>query len=81
MSNPAPNKPVQPAAILAPAAEKVIDVVLDRDYWPKSVPSDWPEDEEYRIRAGETVALPVGEALRVVNAHIGTLADPSSVAR
>ena len=56
----------------APKPDAILVTIL-RDYWPKGPrPADLPEDAEYRVRAGETVTLPVEEAIDVAEAGIGT---------
>ncbi len=66
--NPATKPTDKPAA--APAA--TVLVVMERDYWPKGPrPADLPEDQEYRVRAGESAELDVDEAMDVVEAGIG----------
>ncbi|MBY0255893.1 MAG: hypothetical protein K2X54_31665 [Methylobacterium organophilum] len=66
--NPAP-KPSDKAAV-APAP--TVTVLMERDYWPKGPrPADLPEDQEYRVRAGESAELSVDEAMDVVEAGIG----------
>lgn len=68
-SNPSPAKP---AAKSETDAVPTVTVVMDRDYWPKGPrPADLPEDQEYRVRAGESAELAVDEAMDVVEAGIG----------
>lgn len=65
-----PTTPTAPAK----AAEKptTMGVTMVRDYWPKTRPDDLDAGTEYRVRAGETAALPIEEAMDVVEAGIGT---------
>lgn len=66
--NPNPNPATKPTD--KPAA--TVLVVMERDYWPKGPrPADLPEDQEYRVRAGESAELDVDEAMDVVEAGIG----------
>ena len=68
-SNPTSAKP---AAKPETDAVPTVTVVMDRDYWPKGPrPADLPEDQEYRVRAGESAELAVDEAMDVVEAGIG----------
>lgn len=41
---------------------RMVEMVADRDYWPRTRPKDWPNDQEYRVRAGETFRVPQSEA-------------------
>ena len=66
--NPVPKPADKPAAAPAPT----VTVLMERDYWPKGPrPADLPEDQEYRVRAGESAELGVDEAMDVVEAGIG----------
>jgi hypothetical protein len=69
--NAAQNTPAPAAPAASPAPASSVLVVIDRGYWPKTRPADLPADEEYRVREGETVLLPVEEAMDVVEAGIG----------
>lgn len=68
-SNPTAAKPADKSTA-APAP--TVTVLMERDYWPKGPrPADLPEDQEYRVRAGESAELDVEEAMDVVEAGIG----------
>jgi hypothetical protein len=73
------NPPIPPKA--APAADakapkgRNIELILDRDYWPRTRPADVDPDAEYRVRAGEKVSLPSEEAMDLMEAGIGKRAD------
>ena len=54
----------------APAPIQTVEVEIVRGYWPKTQPVDWPADEEYRVRPGERVTLPIDEAMDVIGAGI-----------
>jgi hypothetical protein len=78
-ARPADQKPVDtPKPADAPKADDKpsggVNVVIERDYWPKDQPKQ--EDgalgvRENRVRAGETVNLPSDEAMDVIEAGIG----------
>lgn len=67
-----PNPPPKPSDKAAVAPAPTVTVLMERDYWPKGPrPADLPEDQEYRVRAGESAELGVDEAMDVVEAGIG----------
>ena len=72
--NPAPGDVPKPARSAAPKGRK-IKMIAVADIWPHSRPADWPEGEEYRVKAGEEVELPEEEAMDRMEAGTAKRAD------
>lgn len=64
----------RPAASTEAPKGRMIKMIMDRDYWPRTRPADFDGDE-YRVKAGEEVELPEEEAMDVMESGIGHRAN------
>lgn len=74
-SAPPVNPPILPSADDSKPKGRKVEMVADRDYWPRSRPEGMDPETEYRVRAGETFSVPQSEAEDLMEAGVAKRAN------
>jgi len=74
-SNQPVNPPVLPTADDSKPKGRKVEMIADRDYWPRTRPEGMDPEAEYRVRAGETFSVPQSEAEDLMEAGVAKRAN------